>query len=153
MLLLRAEANRVARYHRAPTTYYQDRPMTPPVNNIAVTYYIGPIGRNATQQVAALLHATTPCQHNYITFHYLSLEDYVDRNHDDIAMLEQALADAKIGALTVAQYVALHNLCARYETPFDPTQFIPDFGSPDGWVLGRVGPITVGCDPTGRISS
>ena len=127
--------------------------MTPEISRVDITYYIGPVGHNTTQQITVLLHINQPQQDNHITFHYHSLEDYVDRNQTDIAMLEQALADAKIGALTVAQYVALHKLCARYETPFDPTQFTPAFGSPEGWVLGQVGPLTVGCDPNGRIHS
>lgn len=55
--------------------------------------------------------------------------------------------------LTAAQTAALAALCDRFRVPFDPTAFAPTFDLPAGYVAGWVGPIYVGCDPDGVISS
>ena len=52
-----------------------------------------------------------------------------------------------------AQRMALMDLCARFNVPFNPGNYHHPFDLPDGWVAGRVGPIYVGVDPEGRISS
>lgn len=69
---------------------------------------------------------------------------------------DRALLKMKeVGAdgLTKAQRIALSQLAARYGVPFDATAFKPTFDLPAGRVAGPVGPIYVGCDPDGRISS
>jgi len=56
--------------------------------------------------------------------------------------------------MTEAQQKALHDLCNRYDVPFDPANFRPTFDLPEGYVAGWIGDkIYVGCDPEGRISS
>lgn len=53
-----------------------------------------------------------------------------------------------------AQRIALRDLCHRYNVPFVESHFqVKPFGLPEGYVAGWVGPIFVGCDPEGRISS
>lgn len=61
-----------------------------------------------------------------------------------------------------AQTKALRDLCERYNVPFNPEHYRPDFSLPSDWVAGWVGgfavqsehpTIYVGCDPEGRISS
>lgn len=58
-----------------------------------------------------------------------------------------------MGKMTEAQREALAALCERYDVEFDPDAFGPGFGLPSGYVAGQVGPIYVGCDPEGQISS
>jgi hypothetical protein len=55
--------------------------------------------------------------------------------------------------MTDAQRNALTALCERYHVPFSEDAFRYAFGLPAGYVAGQVGPIYVGCDPDGRISS
>ena len=55
--------------------------------------------------------------------------------------------------MTPAQELALRALAARYGVPFSADDFRHPFDLPAGYVAGWVGPIYVGCDPTGRISS
>lgn len=55
--------------------------------------------------------------------------------------------------MTDAQREALTALCGRYNVPFNEADFGPTFGLPAGYVAGQVGPIYVGCDADGRISS
>ncbi len=55
--------------------------------------------------------------------------------------------------MTPAQEVALRRLCENYKVPFDPKEYHPKFDLPPGYVAGWVGPIYVGCDADGRISS
>ena len=54
---------------------------------------------------------------------------------------------------TQAQTDALRALCERYHCDYVPSEFRPVFGLPAGYVAGWAGPIYVGCDPEGRISS
>lgn len=55
----------------------------------------------------------------------------------------------------IFQERALLRLCEDRDTPipYEPYQYRPAFDLPDGYVAGWVGPIYVGCDPEGRISS
>lgn len=55
--------------------------------------------------------------------------------------------------MTEAQRRALRDLCRRYKVPFDEAKYTPQFDLPRGYVAGWVGPICVGCDPDGVISS
>jgi len=55
--------------------------------------------------------------------------------------------------MTDAQRNALTNLCDRYSVPFKEEEFHPQFDLPDDYVAGWVGPIYVGCDAEGAISS
>jgi hypothetical protein len=55
--------------------------------------------------------------------------------------------------MTPQQSQALRELCERYHVPFVASSYRPTFDLPSGYVAGWVGPIYVGCDPTGRISS
>lgn len=55
--------------------------------------------------------------------------------------------------MTPQQEEALRALCGRYHVEFSPENFRYAFGLPKGYVAGQVGPIYVGCDPDGRISS
>jgi hypothetical protein len=55
--------------------------------------------------------------------------------------------------MTDAQRTALTNLCDRYSVPFKEEEFHPRFDLPDDYVAGWVGPIYVGCDAEGAISS
>ena len=55
--------------------------------------------------------------------------------------------------MTPQQSQALRELCERYHVPFSADDFRQPFDLPAGYVAGWVGPIYVGCDPTGRISS
>jgi hypothetical protein len=57
------------------------------------------------------------------------------------------------GRTNLIQDAALRNLCERYKVSYDPFQYFPRFDLPKGYVAGQVGPIYVGCDPEGRISS
>ncbi len=52
-----------------------------------------------------------------------------------------------------AQRVALEALCDRFHAEFDESLYGPAWDLPSGWVSGWVGPIYVGCDPDGVISS
>ncbi|HEX5522800.1 MAG TPA: hypothetical protein VFX53_05100 [Pedococcus sp.] len=55
--------------------------------------------------------------------------------------------------MTSEQRDALAALCERYNVDFDPDAFHPAWDLPAGYVAGWVGPIYVGCDPEGAISS
>lgn len=55
--------------------------------------------------------------------------------------------------LTASQVDALTILCGRYSVAFNPAAYLQPADLPAGWVSGWVGPIYVGCDPEGRISS
>jgi hypothetical protein len=55
--------------------------------------------------------------------------------------------------MTDKQREALTALCGRYNVPFNEENFRHPFDLPTGYVAGQVGPIYVGCDPDGRISS
>jgi hypothetical protein len=55
--------------------------------------------------------------------------------------------------MTPQQEEALRALCGRYSVPFNRGDFRPQFDLPAGYVAGVVGPVYVGCDPDGRISS
>ena len=56
--------------------------------------------------------------------------------------------------MTDAQRRALSALCQRYRVAFAESAFVRGgLGLPSGYVSGRVGPIYVGCDPNGVISS
>jgi hypothetical protein len=55
--------------------------------------------------------------------------------------------------MTDEQIVALAKLCDRYNVPFRMQDFAPTFDLPSDYVAGWVGPIYVGCDADGRISS
>jgi hypothetical protein len=55
--------------------------------------------------------------------------------------------------MTPEQDNALKLICERFHVPYDPANYRPVFDLPKDWVAGVVGPIYVGCDPTGRISS
>ena len=53
-----------------------------------------------------------------------------------------------------AQRHALRVLCQRYRVAFTESAFVRGgLGLPSGYVSGWVGPIYVGCDPNGQISS
>ena len=51
------------------------------------------------------------------------------------------------------QRAALQRLCDGYNVPFDEANYMPTFDLPSGYVAGWVGPIYVGCDTEGVISS
>jgi hypothetical protein len=55
--------------------------------------------------------------------------------------------------MTPQQEEALRALCGRFNAEFKPEDFRYAFGLPKGYVAGQVGPIYVGCDPNGQISS
>lgn len=55
--------------------------------------------------------------------------------------------------MTPEQTAALKSLCGRYKVEYAPAAFHPRFDLPAGYVAGWVGPIYVGCSPTGDISS
>jgi hypothetical protein len=55
--------------------------------------------------------------------------------------------------LTDAQERSLRALCQRYRVEFTPAGFHRRFDLPSEYVAGWVGPIYVGCDAEGRISS
>jgi hypothetical protein len=55
--------------------------------------------------------------------------------------------------MTTRQINALQRLCERYKVPFIEDNYAPAYGLPEGYVAGWVGPIYVGVDPSGRISS
>jgi hypothetical protein len=55
--------------------------------------------------------------------------------------------------VTPEQEKALRALCGRYNVKFSPDDFRYAFGLPKGYIAGQVGPIYVGCDLAGRISS
>lgn len=55
--------------------------------------------------------------------------------------------------MTPPQEAALRDLCRRYHVPFDPKEYHVRSDLPPGYVAGWVGPIYVGCDADGRISS
>lgn len=61
--------------------------------------------------------------------------------------------DPNAAHLTAAQVDALARLCGRYSVAFDPAAYRQPSDLPAGWAAGWVGPIYVGCDPEGRISS
>ena len=55
--------------------------------------------------------------------------------------------------MTDEQRAALVELTERFNVPFDPDNYRPTFDLPSDWVAGWVGPIYVGVDPEGRVSS
>ena len=55
--------------------------------------------------------------------------------------------------MTEQQEAALRDLCERYRVDFDQDNYKPGGFLPEGYVSGWVGPIFVGCDSDGRISS
>jgi hypothetical protein len=55
--------------------------------------------------------------------------------------------------MTAEQEAALRDCCERFHVPFDPANYHQRFDLPSTWVAGWVGPIYVGCSPTGEISS
>ena len=55
--------------------------------------------------------------------------------------------------LTPEQRGALARLCQNYHVSFDASAYTPAFDLPAGWVAGWVGPIYVGCSPTGEVHS
>ena len=61
--------------------------------------------------------------------------------------------DERKPRMTDKQREALADLCRRYDVEFDETSYHPQPDLPAGYVAGRVGPIYVGCDPEGAISS
>lgn len=61
--------------------------------------------------------------------------------------------DRESSRLTKEQRAALDRLCQNYGVEFDESKYTPQFDLPPGWVAGWVGPIYVGCDPEGHISS
>lgn len=54
---------------------------------------------------------------------------------------------------TVKQLVAVRALCKRYNVEFKGENYVKQFDLPDDYVAGWVGPIYIGCDSEGRISS
>ena len=55
--------------------------------------------------------------------------------------------------MNTEQQEAIERLAARYHTVARLDQFFPTFDLPAGYVAGWVGPIYVGVDPQGEISS
>jgi hypothetical protein len=51
------------------------------------------------------------------------------------------------------QREALRTLCERFRVEFNESNYHPTFDLPPGYVAGQVGPIYVGCDEEGQISS
>lgn len=61
--------------------------------------------------------------------------------------------DPNAAHFTAAQVDSLARLCGRYSVVFNPAAYRQPADLPAGWVAGWVGPVYVGCDPEGRISS